>query len=220
MELRVEDYGQFEAELPALVTRYGGFIAESRTDRQSGDRRSGRWVLRVPVTAYGDLLSAVNGLGYVLSRRERADDVTAEVIDLQARISNAQRLETRIGELLATRVGKLEEVLEIERELARVREAIERMQARQRFLADRTSLATITLTAREQETFVAAAAPSLGERMGRAWRGAVRRVRAAGEALLVAAAALTPPLLALLPLGLPLWWWHRRRGGRDPRAAA
>lgn len=211
VELLVDDYGAFETQLAKLVERHGGFIAESRTHRQSGDQQYGTWVVRVPVESYARMLAGVDALGYAQSKREQAEDVSTEYVDLQARIRNAEQLEARIVELLESRAGKLAEVLEIERELARVRETVERMQARLRFLSDRTSLATLTLDVRQQPVYIADSTPGLGRRVADAWGGAVARVRVAAENVLVLAVALTPPVLVFAPFVVLPWWVYRRR---------
>ena len=154
--LVVEDYHQFESQLPNLIRKFGGFVASSDTDRQYKDQQRGVWVVRIPVQNYAGFLSGIGGIGFAESRSENATDVTEEYIDLEARIGNKQRLEDRIVKMLEERTGKLSEVLDIERELARMREEIERMQGRLRFLKDRSSMATVTLHCREQKEYVPA----------------------------------------------------------------
>ena len=63
-----------------------------------------------------------------------AEDVGEEFVDVSARMENARRLEQRLVTLLASRTGKLSDVLAVERELARVREDIERYEGRLRYL--------------------------------------------------------------------------------------
>ncbi len=93
-------------------------------------------------------------LGQVTKIAEATDDVTEEYIDVEARLANSKRLEERIVELLEERSGKLADILEIERELARVRETIERIEGQLRYLSNQTSLATITIELREQKDYV------------------------------------------------------------------
>ena len=78
-----------------------------------------------------------------------AEDVGEEYTDVSARVANARRLEARLLDLLATRSGRLEEVLNLEREVARVREEIERYDGRLRYLRTRASISMLTLTLHE-----------------------------------------------------------------------
>jgi hypothetical protein len=64
-------------------------------------------------------------------------------------MENARRLETRLIDLLATRTGKLKDVLDVERELARAREEIERYEGRLRYLRAHATLSTLTISLHE-----------------------------------------------------------------------
>jgi hypothetical protein len=202
MGLVVDDYAQFESRLPELVTKYGGFIATSDTDRRYRDQQTGTWVVRIPVVHYTDFLSGVSSLGFAESRSENARDVTEEYVDVEARILNKRALETRILSILDERTGKLSDVLEIERELARVREEIERMEGRLRFLKDRTTLATVTITCREQKEYQPAEAPTFASRIRQSWSHSLGSMRATGESVVVGVIAIVPWLVVIM---IPLW---------------
>jgi hypothetical protein len=81
--------------------------------------------------------------------------VGEEFVDVTARMENARRLERRLVELLATRTGKLDDVLAVERELARVREEIERYEGRIRYLSAHVATSTIVATVHEKAPIVA-----------------------------------------------------------------
>ncbi|MGI9470150.1 MAG: DUF4349 domain-containing protein [Rubripirellula sp.] len=212
--LVVEDYRQFESQLPALVQKLGGFVASSDTDRRYNDRQSGSWVVRIPVPVYAEFLSGVDALGFAESRSENAQDVTEEYIDIEARITNKRKLESRIVTMLEERTGKLSDVLDIERELARVREEIERMEGRLRFLQDRTHLATITIQCREQKEYVPAKAPTFASRVGASWSGSIRSLQMTGQNI---ALALTAAIPWIVIVGLPIWsmWKLTKRRWRQ-----
>src|SRR5205823_10851551 len=73
-------------------------------------------------------------IGKLESVNVSAEDVGEEYVDVAARMANARRLESRLIDLLAARTGKLKDVLDVEQELARVREEIERYEGRLRYL--------------------------------------------------------------------------------------
>lgn len=190
--LVVKDYDVFEAKFPAIVESLGGFISKSETNRRYSNQQSGVWVARIPVDRYTEFLQGVDGLGFSESRREDAQDVTDEFVDTEARIRNNRKLEERIIQMLEDRTGKLSDVLEIERELARVREEIERMEGHLRILADRSAMATITIRCREEEHYTPPAAPTLVSRLSNSWSGSLASLQFVGENLLVASVALIP----------------------------
>ncbi len=217
--LVVEDYQTFESELPKLVSKHGGFVASSETDRRYQNNQSGRWVVRVPVDQYSDFLSGVNALGFTESRSEDAQDVTEEYVDLEARIENKKRLESRILTMLEERTGKLSDILEIERELARVREEIESMEGRLRFLKDRTSLATITIDCREEKEYQPPEPPTLLSRITLSWTDSISSLRRTAENFLVGAIAAAP-WIVVLAIGLLIVrqlikrWWRKRQAAK------
>ncbi|PHS14025.1 MAG: hypothetical protein COA78_06460 [Blastopirellula sp.] len=218
--LVVDDYHTFETELPKLIHKHGGFVANSDTDRRYQDNQSGRWIVRIPVDQYNDFLSGVNSLGFTESRSENAQDVTEEYIDLEARIENKKRLESRILTMLEEHTGKLSEVLEIERELARVREGIEMMEGRLRFLKDRTSLATITISCREEKEYEPPKPPTLLSRISSTLTSSLTSLRRTAENLLVVVIAATPWIVALaLPILIMRYfakrWWRKRKARRS-----
>ena len=209
--LVVQDYKKFENELPALVNAHGGFVASNHTNRRYNDNQSGEWMIRVPVVQYSSFLSGINALGFAETRNETAQDVTEEYVDIEARIKNKRALEGRVLGILEDRSGKLNEILEIERELSRVREEIERMEGRIRFLKERTSLATITIRCREQQEYQPAAAPTLTSRLGQSFSGSIETIQRFVANLMVFVAAVLPWAIVLLAMSYVI---HRSAGDR------
>ncbi len=208
--LVVKDYAEFESSLPGTVERMGGYISKSETNRRYANQQAGVWVARVPVARYGEFLQGVAALGFAESRREDAQDVTEEYVDVEARIRNNHKLEERIITMLQDRTGKLTDVLEIERELARVREEVERMEGRLRLLADRSAMATVTIRCREEQQYTPPEAPTFASRIASSWSGSIESLRSTGESLLIAMVSLAPWLMVLAIPVLVAWRLVRR----------
>jgi len=185
VRLAVDDFDSFPERLAGIALSAGGFIAETNVDRMQGTRRTGRWVVRVPGSKYQDFIREVSGLGVPESVQEKADDVTEQFVDLQARINSGRQLEAQIIKLLEQQNDKIENVLAVERELSRVRLEIEQQEGRMRFLKDQVSMSTITIHAGEQRTFVPEQAKSLSERISLEWQNAVQQARDFSEDALV-----------------------------------
>ncbi len=209
LSLVVASYGDFESEISKIVQRYDGFISKSETNRRYEDRQSGTWVARIPVANYSQFLSEIVELGFPESRTEEARDITAEYVDVEARIKNNQKLESRILEILEVREGKISDVLEIEQELARVRDEIERMQGRLRVLADQSSLATITMKVREERKYVPPTAPTLTSRIQSTWHASLGGLSDFAEAILIMAVAILPWLFVLGIVALVIYYLTR-----------
>ncbi len=160
------------ANVRALAQRLGGFIAN--TQMQLGERqyRSATLEIKVPAGRFDELLGGLQPLGKVEFVNVNAQDVGEEFTDISARVANGRKLEGRLIELLATRTGKLSDVLEIERELARVRQEIERMEGRLRYLRAHSATSSLNVTVHEKSPVVPAPGSGgvLGEAFAQAWR--------------------------------------------------
>jgi type II secretory pathway pseudopilin PulG len=211
LSLVVADLTETEAEIATLLKQFSGYVADSSINGREGEQLSGHWQVRIPVEHFNPFLDALSKLGVAESRRQTAQDVTEEFVDLEARIANKKKLEERIAELLKDSSGEIKDVIEVERELARVRGEIEQMEGRLRFLTNRTELTTVTITAREEQDYVPPQAPTLVNRINRAWSGSLSALLAFGERLVVAAVFVFPWFAALSLIIVPSAWYVSRR---------
>jgi len=160
------------AELRRLVQRVGGFVADASVQSGRNQLRSATLQLKVPASRFDELTQGLDPLGRLQSVNVAAEDVSEEFVDLTARVANGRRLEDRLVELLRTRTGKLQDVLSVERELARVREEIERMEGRMRFLKTSAQLSTLSVNLYEPVPLVAShpGRSVIAEAFKTAWR--------------------------------------------------
>jgi hypothetical protein len=163
------------AELRRIVQRTGGFVADASVQSGRNQLRSATLELKVPASRFDELTQGLEPLGKLQFVNVGAEDVSEEFVDLTARVANGHRLEDRLIELLRTRTGKLQDVLSVERELARVREEIERMEGRLRFLKTSAQLSTLSVNLYEPAPVVAShlGRSVIGEAFKTAWRNFV-----------------------------------------------
>ncbi|MFC4766654.1 DUF4349 domain-containing protein [Effusibacillus consociatus] len=107
--------------------------------------------LRIPSTVMGEAINSLKSMGKVANERKSGQDVTEEYIDVEARIKALKVEEERLLELVK-KGTKLEEILQVERELTRVRGEIERAQGRIKFLDNKIEYATIHLQLEKAKT--------------------------------------------------------------------
>lgn len=149
LELEVSSTGDALREATRVAEREGGFVAS--TSRQASADESGRSVgavtltLRVPADQFTAALTSLRRLGAGDgSEQITTEDVGEEFIDLDARIHNQKLLEAQFLEILK-QASKVEDALNVQREIANVRTEVERMEGRRRFLERETAMSTITL---------------------------------------------------------------------------
>ncbi len=190
------------AQVRALAQRVGGFIANTQMQLGQEQFRSAMLEIKVPAARFDELLAGLQPLGKVEFVNVSAQDVGEEFTDVSARVANGRKLEGRLIELLATRTGKLSDVLEIERELARVREEIERMEGRLRYLKAHAATSTLSLTVHEKSPIVGdqGSGGVLGEAFAQAWRNFINFVAGliASLGVLVPAGVLVVAALVVL----------------------
>ncbi len=186
-----------------LAVRVGGFVGNSQMQGGEGQERSSTMELKVPVDRFDHAIEGLNGIGEKVDWvNTNAQDVGEEFVDISARVQNAERLEDRLVALLATRTGKLEEVLTVERELARIREQIERYEGRLRFLRTRAEWSTLSITVYEKGPIVSGGDNPILDAFRNAWRNFVKFI-----AGLITALGVLVPLTAL---GVLAWLLLRR----------
>ena len=214
VSLVVADFAKAETRVAELVKRFGGYIAESNVDRTQGSQRTGKWVVRVPVDKFNEFLDAAVEIGVPETRHTNAQDVTEEYVDLEARMANKKEIERRIIKLLEDRSGDIKDVIAVENELGRVREDIERMEGRLRYLANMTALTTVTILAREQQNYVPPQAPTFTAQIGQTWSASIQSLKETAEEVVLLAVAVAPWMPVLVVVLAPLVWFVRRRRKR------
>ena len=202
--IEVEKVDAAVLKIRQLAAQYNGYIANSSVSGGRDQIRQATLELKIPGQRYDEAVGSLSTIGKVETVSSNAQDVGEEFVDVTARVNNAKRLEDRLLTLLANRTGKLDEVLRVERELARVREEIERYEGRLRYLTSRVSMSTLSITVHEP-------APILGNNPGenpiaaalrRAWRNFI--------GLLAGTIASLGVLIPLALIALAGWYGYRR----------
>ena len=205
LELAASDLEDAHQAMEATVNRHRGYIGTINMKMDSG---APRWInanLVIPSHELAATLAELRKVGRVVSESQLAEDVTERSVDLDARLSNARIAEQRLKEILQQRPGKISEVLEVEREVARVRGEIEKMDAERKGLATRVDFATISVKVGEP---AAAQSHGLGAAASRGWKVLVDGLTAVAETILTAA----PTVLLLGALFFPARFaWKRFR---------
>ena len=192
--IEVDSLNPSMAELRRIVQRVGGFVADASVQSGRNQIRSATLQVKVPAERFDDLTVGLEPLGRLQFVNVGAQDVSEEFVDLTARVENGHRLEDRLVELLRTRTGKLQDVLSVERELARVREEIERMEGRLRFLKTSAQLSTLSINLFEPPPLVAShpGHSVIAEAFKAAWRNFVGILAGA-----IASLGFVAPILVL-----------------------
>jgi len=153
--LTTSDFDKARVNLEEILKRYNGFVGELNVNSSAGSGRTLDATLQIPADRRDAAIADIKKLGRVESESQTGEDVTAQSIDLDIRLANARNTEQRLTAILHERTGKLSDVLEVEKEISRVRGEIEQMEAESKRLANRVSF--LSLTVRISENYRAQA---------------------------------------------------------------
>jgi hypothetical protein len=126
----------------SLTVALGGYVGRAEL-RESNLHMS----LRVPAPALNGVLDYLSGMGTVKRRTVRREDVTAQVVDVEARMGTLRTVRDRLRAYLGNAAATAD-LVAIERELGRVQGEIDQLEAHQRMLSTRVDLAEVSLDAR------------------------------------------------------------------------
>lgn len=206
------DPRQASQTLTKAAADAGGYVADFNESTDGYGRRLVNVTVRVPADRFDDAILELETLGKVLNKEVTTQDVTEEYVDTESQSRNLKATEERIIEHLG-RAGTLEDILHVERELSRVRQEVERLDGRIRFLSHRVAYSTMTVSLRETpaaESILPAETFSVGKNISEASRSLVEL----GQVLLVFGiwiAVWSPVWLGALLL---IWILKRRVLGR------
>ncbi len=150
LAVEVKEFNPAKEKLLQAVEKSGGYVGEASTAETPGQPQRADFTLRVPAEKLPALLAELRALGRVQNEQLSTDEVTEQVVDLEARLRNARTTEQRLIAVLNERTGKVKDILEVEREIARTREEIERMDAQRVNLMNRVQLATVQVALLEE----------------------------------------------------------------------
>lgn len=210
-----KDFDRVRAEIDAAVKTHQGYVGQLSVTG-SGNNRVFEATLRIPSDKLDAVMADLKKLGRVESEQQNAEEVTREYVDLDARLVNARNAEKRLTDLLQNRAGRLTDVLDVEKEIQRVREQIETMTAEEKALVNRVSFATLNVSVRE-ESKAQLVPDSMLNRLINAARSGYRNMLENVMAMVMLVLTAGPSLLLWIALlFLPLRWiWKRRQSLRQ-----
>jgi hypothetical protein len=162
----VKDFAASRATLDAILARHHSHAAELTANAPGNSARSLQASQRVPATELSATTAELKSLGSVQNETQNGEEVTQQHADLVARLKNSRETERRFEAILTQRTGKISDVLQVEREIARVRGEIEQMEAEQSTLEHRVDFATVNLQVTEEyKARLVSPTPSVSTRM-------------------------------------------------------
>lgn len=153
MVLVVSDVANAIEQITTIAEDYEGYVVSSSSWRER-ERMVGNISIRVNAQYFDDAIRALRGLAVEVTRESTSgQDVTEEYVDLSARLHNLEASEEQLLELMK-QAGKVEEILEVQRELTRTRGEIEQIKGRMQYLEQSSSMSLINISLEQSKLTV------------------------------------------------------------------
>jgi hypothetical protein len=191
-----------------IAQNNGGFVLSSQIRGQ----RTGTLTLRIPAKRFDDAMLALRDIGVVQAQSITGKDVTAQYIDLRARLQNAIGQRTVLRDLM-TQATTIQETITVQNRLSAVELQVEQIQGQLNFIEDQVAEATVRVEIHEKD---AAPVQQTNEvenpSLGTAWDRSIQGFLNVVSAVVIGLGYLLP----LGVLGLGVWVLtlavRRRRG--------
>jgi hypothetical protein len=143
LTVTTNEFDKARAALEDILKRHSGYLGQLNVNAPPSAGRTLDATLRIPANQRDTAVAEVKKLGRVEAESQTGEEVTAQYVDLEARLSNARNTEQRLTEVLRERTGKLADVLAVEESISRVRGEIEQMEAEKKTLTTRVEFLTL-----------------------------------------------------------------------------
>lgn len=224
LSLQVKDIGEATARVRAINLGAGGVVlSENIGSYPAGETASAAvnpktyavLVISVPVDELDSTLDELQHLGTVLDRHSETQNVTADYVDVQARVTSMKKSVARVQDLI-DKTSDIDQLVRLEQELAARQADLESMEAQLANLDRQTARSPITVNLTTDPALVTSSTtPAEGFTGGLAkgWKAFVASV----VALMTVLGAVLPFALLIAVLAAPaMWLWRRSRSRRTP----
>ncbi|MDJ0734143.1 MAG: DUF4349 domain-containing protein [Nostocaceae cyanobacterium] len=225
MTLIVDSVEQSIDAVSQIIDKQQGDLIrlEERQPQNEYARHSAFIQLRVPQKLLEPTLEELGKLGTVQNRNITTEDVGDRLVDIQARLTNLRKTETSLQKIME-RAGSVKDILSVAKELSRVRQSIEQIDAQLKSLQNQVTYSTITLNL---EAAISSSSPqrSLDSQIKQAWNNSTHSLSEFTVSLLKMGIWLivySPYLLILVAAGYGLYRWQRNssRISQRPESAS
>jgi len=151
VELEIVSFDDAVQKITAFANEDRGYVATTNSQKQANGKLRGQVIVKVLPENLDRILQKLRGLGELKNQTLGTENVTKVYFDTDARLKNAHVMEQRLIDMLNTKTGKVSDLLQVEKELGRVREEIEKMQGDLKYWDSQVQFATVTIALAEKD---------------------------------------------------------------------
>ncbi len=203
IKLQVDDAIETAEKIQGIVKGFSGDLLNSSSSKNRYGSRQVFLFFQVPADKFEEVRRAIkNSGGEVLADSVNTSDVTAEYVDLEARLKN-KRLEEESFQKMLDKAKTVDEILKITREINRVRSEIDRLEGRKKYLDSQTAMSRISVEITE---FVKAGPGEYKWKPARSWQRALHKLVLVSQKVADAVIEFVVVDLPFIVAGLILLW--------------
>lgn len=198
VSMRVDDVTKAVFDVHSLVRKRNGLISSEDT-QSSGESTYSNITAQIPADDLDAFIADISVLGTVDSVNVNAQDVTTQVVDLDARISALRTSVDRMTQLLA-QASRIEDLLAIETQLSQRQSELDSLTAQRTWLGDQVAMSTVTISLSPMTQIADVDAPGFLAGLQSGWAAFVSVIMVGITAL----GFFLPFLLVLLVIAVPV----------------
>lgn len=202
IEMETKEFDKATNAIIAKTNAIGGYTEMSNIngrrmhDKNSLRNRMATFRLRIPENVFEDFMLDFNDIGNVILQEKTGTDITSQYFDSEARLKSLQIQEGRLLDILK-KADKIEDIIELERELSNVRYQIENLTGTLRKWDNMVNFATLEVTVYEVRDLTEEEPESLSAKIAHGFNNSVKEVTRLAKELVVVIAVVIPYLVIL-----------------------
>src|SRR5438874_1451584 len=151
VDMEIVSFDDALQKITAFANEDRGYIATTHSEKQANGKLKGEIVVKVAPENLDQFLQKIRGLGELKNQTIGTEDVTKAYFDTDSRLKNARVMEQRLIDMLKKKSDDINDLLQVEKELGRVRQEIEQMQGELKFWDAQVQFATVTIALAEND---------------------------------------------------------------------
>ncbi len=167
IRFEVDNYEKADKQIRKISSHYNAVIM-NENERTTNLELSNNMTIKIEPDRFEKFVDTLTSIGKFLHYKNiNAKDVTEEFVDLQARLKTKKEVESRFKEILQ-KAKTIHEILEVENEIRTIREEIESVEGRLKYLSHQVSLSTVELSYYERLEYISKPRDSFFAKVGKA----------------------------------------------------
>jgi len=151
VDLEVKSFDEALQTITTLAGEGRGYVATTSSQKQENGKLRGQVTVKILPENLGEFLGKLRTLGELKNQTLATEEITKAYVDSDSRLRNSRLIEKRLLDLLEKNQGGVADLLEVEKELGRVRGQIEQLEGELKSMDMQVQFATVTISVAEKD---------------------------------------------------------------------